>query len=127
VEGCRVEFRMDRETVIGCGIVSMLLGGVGVYLVPRFLFINIRAMRAEVPSNVDMIAYAEISYHAAFGSFVAAGSRAEAESDLIRGRGVTGRGVPRDWTGGSGWDRLGWGPEGRVRGAGWRVLKLAGA
>jgi hypothetical protein len=67
-----------------------------------------RAKRAEVPSNVDGIKTAQLAYEASFDQFVNVPTphpRTTVDKQQVA------------WTTGSGYDTLGWGPDGNVRGA----------
>lgn len=91
-----------------------MVGIVAAIAIPNYVMMQLKAKRAEVPGNVDGIKTALLAYDAAFDGFVPAGTRAEAEAALRSG----GK-EPRAWTGGPGWEALGWRPEGPIRGAYW--------
>jgi hypothetical protein len=67
-----------------------------------------RAKRAEIPSNVDGIKTAEIAYDAAFDTYV--------EISTYKPSSSVGK-TQKDWRTGTRFDTLGWGPDGKVRGA----------
>ena len=64
--------------------------------------------RGEVSSNVDGIKTAQLAYDAQFDTFVRVEPHPVAVSELSP--------QLREWPEGSGFDTLGWGPDGRVRG-----------
>jgi hypothetical protein len=67
-----------------------------------------RAKRAEVPGNVDGIKTAMLAYESASGGLV---SEPLPRPDASPGK------EARAWRNGSGFDSLGWAPEGEVRGS----------
>ncbi|MBM4367197.1 MAG: prepilin-type N-terminal cleavage/methylation domain-containing protein [Deltaproteobacteria bacterium] len=87
-------------------IVVAIIGILAAIAIPNFVAMQYKAKRAEVPSNVDGIKTAEIAYEAQFDSFISA---SEAPSG-------GGNKAPTTWAGGSGFDTLGWAPDGSVRG-----------
>ncbi len=106
---------------LGIGTIGLVLGGcavlmVGVVLfgllsaiaIPNFIDMQYRAKRAEVPSNVDGIKAALIAYDAAFDTYVEV---SEYVPDSLPGKNQ------RPWRSGTGFDTLGWGPDGQVRGS----------
>lgn len=71
---------------------------------------NRRGMLVDAENDVEQIGIAELAHDAAFGGFVAAGSRAEAER-FARANGVAR--VEGDWSGA--WEKLYWKPDGPTR------------
>lgn len=92
--------------VVAVGLV--LLSLLCLIAVPNYMAMSLRAQRAEVPGNVDGIKTAEFAYDAAFDGFVGATTRPRADGALD--------GKLVDWTGSSGFETLGWAPDGQVRG-----------
>jgi hypothetical protein len=111
--------RFARQTVIGMAIVGVLLCAGAAYVTPTFRSTGYRAKRAEVPGHVAGIATSERAYQAIYDHYLAVGSRAEAEAELLTGRAATGAALPRAWKGGAAWDELFWKPDGAIRGAYW--------
>ena len=104
---------------MGVAVVSLLTGVVlcGVLLaivLPNFMSMGYRAKRAEVPSNVDGIKTAELGYEAAFDQLIEV-------KDYVPDANV-GK-AQRIWPARTGFDTLGWAPDGQVRGA-YRVLTI---
>jgi type IV pilus assembly protein PilA len=98
-------------------IVLVAVPVIGVFAaiaIPNFVSYELKSKRAEVPGYVDGIKTSELAYNAVYDTFVAAGSREEAEAEL-RGNSS----VRRAWNGGGGWDSLGWSPDGPMFGAYW--------
>lgn len=108
---------MGVGIIVGVVIGFMLCGGVpavgvvAAIAIPNFVMMQLKSKRAEVPASVDGIKIAELSYDAAYDGFLSAGSESEA-------RRLVGK-TPHDWPGGHDWDKLGWRPDGPVRGAYW--------
>ena len=76
--------------------------------VPNFVEMQYRAQRAEVPANLEGIRYAAIAYQTAHGRLISEEiPRPDAFPDQRE----------RPWKAGSGFDDLGWEPEGKVRGS----------
>ena len=113
----------NSNTLLIVGIVVLVLtlllvhigfAGIGIVAaiaIPNFVTMQLRAKRSEVPSNVDAILTAELAYDAAFDSFVPCGSEEEARVALSKNA--------RPWEGGECWEKLGWRPDGMVRGGYW--------
>ena len=76
--------------------------------VPNFVEMQYRAQRAEVPANLEGIRYAAIGYQSAHGRLI---SEEIPRPDAFPGQ------RERPWKAGSGFDDLGWEPEGKVRGS----------
>ncbi len=101
---------------IGIGIVIVIvlcmglpvIGILAAIAIPNFVAMQYRAKRAEVPANVDGIKNAEMNYDAAFDEFIPA-------RPAPRPSHVLGKNAVR-WTGSQGFDKLGWAPDGEVRG-----------
>jgi type II secretory pathway pseudopilin PulG len=91
-----------------------VVGIVAAIAIPNFVAMQLKAKRSEVPANMDGIRTAELAYDAAFDEFVPVGSREEAEQELRSG----GK-EQRSWRGGAAWEKLGWRPDGMIRGAYW--------
>jgi prepilin-type N-terminal cleavage/methylation domain-containing protein len=94
-------------TLVEMVTVVAILGVLASIAVPTFLRMQYRAMRAELPTNVDGVMAAEFAYDAAFDEFAGV---AEFQPRPTADR----RAVP--WVTGSGFDALGWSPDGAVRG-----------
>lgn len=88
-----------------------LVGVLAAIAVPNFITMQMKAKRAEVPGNVDGIKVAEMAYDAAFDEYVPAGSESDAYDSVSR--------EPRPWEGGADWEKIGWSPDGPIRGAYW--------
>ena len=93
--------------VLVCGGLSVA-GVVAAIAIPNFVAMQNKAKRAEVPSNVDGIKTAQLAYDAAFDEFVPAGPHPVRPEELDEN--------PRSWSREEGFDTLGWGPDGDVRG-----------
>ena len=96
-------------TLIELIIVVAIIGILAAIAIPNFLAMQLRAKRAELPSNLDGIRTAEKAYHAEWDSFTAAAATPATPS----GRSQT------IFTGGgfSAFDNLGWVADGLVRGS----------
>ena len=103
---------MNRKgfTLIELMIVVAIIGILAAIAIPNFLAMQLRAKRAELPSNLDGIRTAEKAYQAEWDSFTATGATPAAAPS---GRSQT------DFTGGgyTQFDLLGWVADGKVRGA----------
>ena len=96
-------------TLVELMIVVAIIGILAAIAVPTFGVMQYRAKRAEVPSNVDGIKTAEMGYEAAFDRFLTA-------SDHPGAGGISKKTV--DWAGGNAdYQKLGWAPDGDVRGS----------
>jgi type IV pilus assembly protein PilA len=89
-------------------IVVAIIGILAAIAIPNFVDMQYRAKRAEVPSNVDGIKTAELAYEASFDQFV---------QQLTPQPNSSPNKQQRAWSTGSGFDTLGWGPDGNVRGS----------
>ncbi|MFZ5478335.1 MAG: type IV pilin protein [Myxococcota bacterium] len=87
-------------------IVVAIIGILAAIAIPNFIAMQHKAKRSEVPSNVDGIKTAEISYDAAFDAYVSAAASPSGTPNKSF----------RDWTGSTDWTTLGWRPDGQVRG-----------
>ena len=101
---------MNRKgfTLIELMIVVAIIGILAAIAIPNFLAMQLRAKRAELPSNLDGIRTAEKAYHAEWDMFTAAA----ATPTNLPGR------TAADFTGGgyAAFDLLGWVADGKVRG-----------
>ena len=89
-------------------IVVAIIGILAAIAIPNFVEMQYRAKRSEVPGNVDGIKTAELAYDAAFDTFIVEGSfQPNSTPDKAQ----------RNWTTGTNFDTLGWGPDGKVRGS----------
>ena len=95
-------------TLVELMIVVAIIGILAAIAIPNFVGMQYKAKRSEVPSNVDGIKTAQLGYDAAFDSFIQ-------ESSFMPSSTVGKH--QREWIAGSGFDTLGWGPDGLVRGA----------
>jgi len=83
--------------------------------IPNYVGMQYRAKRAEVPSNVDGIKTAQIAYDAQYDTYV--------EQTALYPTSRPGK-EQLSWPSGSNFDDLGWGPDGKVRGA-YRVVSTS--
>ncbi len=91
-------------------IVVAIIGILAAIAIPNFLTMQLKAKRAEIPSNVDGIKTAQLSYDAAFDGFLSAGVNPTGSLNKVQ--------QDFDYSGGIvGWTELGWQPDGKVRGA----------
>lgn len=101
-------FNKKGFTLVELMIVVAIIGILAAIAIPNFVDMQYRAKRAEVPGNVDGIKTAQIAYDAAFDTYVQVSS--------YKPSSTVGK-TQKDWTSGTDFDTLGWGPDGKVRGA----------
>ena len=102
--------------ILLCAGAIPMAGILAAIAIPNFVEMQNRAKRAEAPANVDGIRTALLAYKAAFdGPYESCSSSNEAHT-LLWSKSPK---EPRDWQGGGCWDRLGWAPDGQVRGVYW--------
>jgi len=112
----------SRSGCVIAAVAVMLLLAFAFFVIPSFFGMSFRAKRVEAPANVTEIRGVQLSYMAAFDTYVSCGSREEAERALSSGNPK----AQRHWEGGEGWEELGWRPDGKVRGAYWVEVNPAG-
>ena len=100
-------FNKKGFTLVELMIVVAIIGILAAIAIPNFVDMQYRAKRAEVPGNVDGIKTAQIAYDAAFDKYIEVDDW-KPDSTIAK--------TQRTWTSGSGFDTLGWGPDGKVRG-----------
>lgn len=88
-------------------IVVAIIGILAAIAIPNFVAMQLKAKRAEVPSNVDGIKTAELAYDAAFDGYVSA-----ADYPAI----MTKQQNPWVESTSGGFKTIGWKPDGEVRG-----------
>jgi len=93
-------------------IVVAIIGILAAIAIPNFVAMQYRAKRAEVPGNVDGIKTSELAYDAAFDAFIVESTPRPNTIALSAADKVQ-----RAWVTGTGFDTLGWAPDGKVRGA----------
>ncbi len=101
-------FNKKGFTLVELMIVVAIIGILAAIAIPNFVDMQYRAKRAEVPSNVDGIKTAQIAYDAAFDTYVEVSSYKPSSSVGKK---------QKTWSSGTDFDTLGWGPDGKVRGA----------
>jgi type IV pilus assembly protein PilA len=101
-------FTKKGFTLVELMIVVAIIGILAAIAIPNFVDMQYRAKRAEVPSNVDGIKTAQIAYDAAFDTYIQISSF-KPSSSVNK--------TQQTWTSGTSFDTLGWGPDGKVRGA----------
>ena len=95
-------------TLVELMIVVAIIGILAAIAIPNFVEMQYRAKRAEVPANVDGIKTSEMGYEAAFDEFITAPTHP--------GTSLTKK--TRAWANGnSQYQKLGWAPDGEVRGS----------
>ena len=102
-------------TLVELMIVVAIIGILAAIAIPNFVEMQYRAKRAENPANVDGIKTAEMGYDAAFDNFI--------NCSNTPGNNVNKK-VQRFSPTGTGYDTLGWQPDGQVRGS-YRVTTIA--
>jgi type IV pilus assembly protein PilA len=103
---------MNRKgfTLIELMIVVAIIGILAAIAIPNFIAMQLRAKRAELPSNLDGIRTAEKAYHAEWDGFTSAAATPAATP--------SGRTQVAFSAGGyDSFDKLGWVADGKVRGA----------
>lgn len=96
-------------TLVELMIVVAIIGILAAIAIPNFMDMQYRAKRAEAPSNTDGIKTSEMGYDAAFDQVLAVAVH-PAGGDAALGK------KQATWVSGSGFDTLGWSPDGEVRG-----------
>jgi len=94
-------------TLVELMIVVAIIGVLAAVTGPRFIEMQYKYKRAEVPSNVDGLAVAAAGYEAVYGAVptvIATHPRSIPDKTAVH------------WTAGSIFDELGWRPDGAVRG-----------
>lgn len=114
IVGCSLSVFFVLVCVTGVPVVGMLAA----IAIPNFVSMQMKAKRAEVPTNVDGIRIAELAYHAAFDEYAACGDEQTAALQV----GKTQRSTAGDETFSCLAKTLGWSPDGLVRGAYWVVV-----
>ena len=101
----RVPMNCKGFTLVELTIVVAIIGILAAIAIPNFVSMQYRAKRAEVPANVDGIKTAELAYDAAFDQFIVESTPRPSASVNKQ---------QQTWVAGSGFDTLGWSPEGNV-------------
>ena len=95
-------------TLVELMIVVAIIGILAAIAIPNFVEMQYRAKRAENPANVDGIKTAEMGYDAAFDNFIeATNTPGLALNKKVQTFSITA----------TGYDTLGWQPDGPVRGS----------
>ncbi|MBJ93314.1 MAG: dolichyl-phosphate-mannose--protein mannosyltransferase [Rickettsiales bacterium] len=103
-------------TLIELMIVVAIIGILAAIAIPNFISMQLRAKRAELPTNLDGIRTAEKAYHAEWDQFTNAGPSP-----------ATTPGRPQvEFTPTAAWSNLGWTADGKVRGK-YQVTAVPGA
>ncbi len=102
-------------TLIELMIVVAIIGILAAIAIPNFISMQLRAKRAELPTNLDGIRTAEKAYHAEWDSFTDAGpspATTPPRTQVV-------------FTPTAAWANLGWTADGKVRGK-YQVTKVSG-
>jgi type IV pilus assembly protein PilA len=95
-------------TLVEIMIVVAIMGILAAIAVPNFMQMQAKAKRAELPTVVNGIADSQVAYHVAHDSYI--------DIPSFVPSGVPGK-TMRPWPAGSGFETLGWAPDGEVRGS----------
>jgi len=98
--------------LIGLFVCTGLFGIGAAIAIPNFMSMGWRAKRAEVPANVDGLRTAQRAYDAAFDAYVEIPTPVPRPISELGPEAV-------DWPWETGFDTLGWAPDGQVRGTYW--------
>lgn len=90
-------------------IVVAIIGILAAIAIPNFVAMQLKAKRAEVPSNVDGIKTSELAYDAAFDGYVSAANYPGGDQTKAQ--------VVWDEASSGGFKTIGWKPDGDVRGS----------
>ena len=101
-------FNKKGFTLVELMIVVAIIGILAAIAIPNFVEMQLRAKRAELPSNIDAIKTTEMAYDAAFDQFIF--------QDAPVPTSAVGK-APQDWVYTTNFAKLGWQPDGKVRGA----------
>jgi len=96
-------------TLVELMIVVAIIGILAAIAIPNFVEMQYRAKRAEVPANVDGIKTAEMGYDAAFDGFLVVTTFWPDSNFIGKKTQVWGTSTPS-------FQKLGWAPDGAVRG-----------
>ena len=96
-------------TLVELMIVVAIIGILAAIAIPNFVEMQYRAKRAEVPANVDGIKTSEMGYEAAFDQFITVTEHPVGDASL-------GKKTVAWSNGNTGFQTLGWAPDGEVRG-----------
>jgi type IV pilus assembly protein PilA len=88
-------------------IVVAIIGILAAIAIPNFVAMQLKSKRAEVPGNVDGIKTAQIAYDASYDGYAAGAQNPSGTPDKTQ------RAFDAAATG---WQELGWSPDGLVRG-----------
>ena len=91
-------------TLIELMIVVAIIGILAAIAIPNFLRFQLKSKTSEGKVNIAAIRTAEEAYVAEFGTYVASGVNPTGSVDSLK----------HPWVTGTGFDSIGWGPEGNV-------------